>query len=79
LVRYVAYDGLGTGYLVAVLKPRKDKSAAARIMTTFYVQRNERIAVDDLIFDLLRQQGHFGPGKLREVAESELKRPTGIV
>jgi hypothetical protein len=74
LLHYVTYDGPGTGYLVILKKPKKNANDPDEIEATFLVARDDIVAVEDYVFRLLKEQGHFDSTKLTEVPESTLHR-----
>lgn len=78
MVRYIAYAGYGSHYLVILEKPKKNITDMPEYLWHFIVHRNDRLAVDDVTFEMLKAQAHFGPGKLREVTELEMQASSGI-
>lgn len=60
--------------MVVLKKPKKNADDPDEIESTFLVSRNDIVAVEDYVFQLLKEQGHFGPNKLSEVPESTLHR-----
>lgn len=60
--------------MVILKKPKKNVNDPDEIESTFLVSRNDIVAVEEHVFQLLKEQGHFGSSKLSEVPESTLHR-----
>ena len=65
---YLTYRGSGSGYLIILTKEKRKLASkeSPEPVAVLYVKKDERIAVSDGDFEILKEQGHIGKDKLEE-------------